>query len=202
MVEKTKIGIDMATIAVLTAPSQLLSISQQELEQHLTPPLTIGQSQEGLLVSSQKDQIQVLAGGIKLNVRDLSGRKTFTRSKIPKILHYFIKTFGLQVNSYGVNFVINLPCEQSDKWISDNILSTQVFKKTGKKLVGGAATVKLVSEQKIWNVKFETYSDKKIKVDFNASQNIQQLPNEKTLKIELQEQFNDLLKFLGSMELL
>ena len=191
----------MTTIAILTAPPQISGINQQELEQILTPPLTIGQSDEGMLVSSQKDQIQVIAGGIKTNVRDLSGRKTFSRSKIPVILHFFINRFKLQVTSYGVNFVINVPCIEPVKWIGDNIISTQVSQKTGKTLIGGIATVKIEAEQKTWNINFKPSGNKMIKVDFNASEETQQLPNQQRLREELQEQYHALLGFLDALEL-
>ena len=201
MVDKAKIQISMTTIAILAAPPQQSNINQQEFEQILTPPLTIGQAPEGLLVSSQKDQIQVLAGGTKTNVRDLSGRKTFSRNKIPSILHFFVDRFKLQVTSYGVNFIIKMPCIEPGKWIVDNILSTQVFQKTGKTLIEGAAAIKIASEQKTWNIKFEPKGDKVMNVDFNASADTQQLPNQKRLREELQEQFQALVEFLDALEL-
>jgi len=191
----------MSTIAVLAEPPQQSAISQQEFEQILTPPLTIGQSPLGLLVSSPKDQIEVVAGGIKTNVRDLSGRKTFSKNKIPAILHFLIDRFKLQVTSYGVNFVINVPCIEPVKWIGDNIISTQVSQKTGKTLIGGIATVKIEAEQKTWNIKFEPSGNKMIKVDFNASEETQQLPDRQRLREELQEQFQALLEFLNALEL-
>jgi len=201
LVDQAKIKISMTTIAILTAPPQPYTIDQQELQKLLTPPLTIGQSPEGLLVSSQKDQIQVIAGGIKTNVRDLSGRKTFSRNKIPAILEFFIRRFKLKVTSYGVNFIINVPCMEPVKWIGDNIISTQISQKTGKTLIGGMATVKMAAGQKTWNIKFEPSGNKMISVDFNASEETPQLPDRQRLREELQEQFQALLGFLNDLEL-
>ena len=201
MVDQAKIKVVMSTIAILTAPPQQSAISQQEVEQILTPPLTIGQTSEGLLVSSQKDQIQVIAGGNRTNVRDLSGRKTFSRNKIPSILHFFVDRFKLQLTSYGVNFIINVPCIEPVKWIGDNIISSQVSQKTKKTLIGGTATVKIAAGQKTWNIKFEPSGDKMIEVNFNASEETQQLPNQLRLREELQEQYHALLGFLDALEL-
>ncbi len=201
MADQVKINVVMSTIAILTVPPQQSAISQKELEQVLTPPLTIGQSTEGLLVSSQKDQIQVIAGGNKTNVQDLSGSKTFSRSKIPTILDFFVKKFKLDVTSYGVNFVINVPCTEPQKWVADNLLSTQVSQKTGETLIGYGATLKIVAGQKIWNVKFEPSGDKVINVNFNASEETRQLPDKKRLREELQEQFGALQKLLNDLEL-
>ena len=200
MVDLKKIDISITTIAIITALPQQSAISQQELEQILTPPLTIGQTSEGMLVSSQKDQIQVIMGGIKTNVQDLSGRKGFSRSKIPSILSFFVNRFALQVSTYGINFIINVPCKEPVKWIGDNIISSQVSQKTKKTLIGGTATVKIAAEQKTWNIKFEPSGDKMISVDFNASEETQ-LPNQKRLREELQEQFHALLGFLNDLEL-
>ena len=201
MVDQSKITISMSTIAIIAPPPQELTISQQEFEQILTPPLTIGQTPGGMLISSQKDQIQVITGGNKTNLRDLSGRKTFSRNKIPSILHFFVDRFKLQITSYGVNFIINVPCIEPVKWIGDNIISSQVSQKTKKTLIGGTATVKIAAGQKTWNIKFEPSGDKMIKVDFNASEEIQQLPNQQRLREELQEQYHALLGFLDALEL-
>ncbi len=201
MVDDKKIDVSMTTIAIITAPPQQSSIGPQELEQVLTPPLTIGQSLEGLLFSSQKDQIQVITGGIKTNVQDLSGRKGFSRSNIPTILHFFVDRFGLKVSTYGVNFIINVPCIEPVKWIGDNIISSQVSQKTKKTLIGGTATVKMAAGQKTWNIKFEPRGDKGINVAFNASEDTQQLPGQKRLREELQKQFQALLEFLNALEL-
>ncbi|MFC2073059.1 hypothetical protein ACFLUU_10285 [Chloroflexota bacterium] len=201
MVDPKKIDLSMATIAIITVPPQQSGINQQELEKILTPPFTIGQSLEGVLVSSQKDQIQVITGGIKTNVQDLSGRKGFSRNKIPSVLHFFVDRLKLKVTTYGVNFIINVPCMEPVKWIGDNIISSQVSKKTKKTLIGGTATVQIAAGQKTWNIKFESRGDKGINVDFNATENAQQLPNQKRLCEELQEQFQALLELLNALEL-
>ena len=109
--------------------------------------------------------------------------------------------FKLQLTSYGVNFIINVPCIEPVKWIGDNIISTQVSQKTKKTLIGGIATVKMAAGQKTWNIKFEPSDDKTITVNFNASEETQQLPDRQRLREELQEQFQALLEFLNALEL-
>ncbi len=117
-------------------------------------------------------------------------------------MSFFIQRFALQVTSYGVNFVINVPCIEPAKWIADNLLSTNnVLQKTGETLIGSAATLRIASGQKKRNIKFEPSGDKAISVDFNASEETPQLPNQKRLREELQEQFQALLEFLNALEL-
>lgn len=200
MINQTNIDIIMSTIAVITAPpAQPRSIDQKDLQQVLTRPLAVGQSPEGLLVSSQRDQIEVIAGGNKINVRDLSGEPRFSESKIPSTLRFFLGPS--QIKSYGVNFIITVPRVEPLQWMRDNILSPQISEKTQKTLIGGAGTLKIAAEQKIWNIKLEPGEDDTINVDFNASEETQQLPDNDRLRQELQEQFDALLRLLNDLGL-
>jgi len=190
----------MSTIAVITAPpAQPRSIDQKDLQQVLTRPLAIGQSPEGLLVSSQRDQIEVIVGGNKINVRDLSGEPRFSQSKIPPTLHFFLGPS--QINSYGVNFTIAVPRVEPLQWLRDNILSPQISERTRKTLIGGAGALKIAVEHKTWNIKLESGEGDTINVDFNASEETQQLPDNGRLRQELQEQFDALLRFLNDLGL-
>ena len=190
----------MSTIAVITAPPpQPRSIDQKDLQQVLTRPLAIGQSPEGLVVSSQRDQIEVMVGGNKINVRDLSGEPRFSESKIPPILHFFLGSS--QITSYGVNFIITVPRVEPLQWMRDNILSPQISERTQKTLMGGAGTLKIAFEHKTWNIKLEPGEGDTINVDFNASEETQQLPDNARLCQELREQFDALLRFLNDLGL-
>jgi len=200
LIDLTNIDMIMSTIAVLIIPpAQPRSIDQKDLQQILTRPLAIGQSPEGLLVSSQRDQIEVIAGGNKINVRDLSGEPRFSESKIPPTLHFFLGSS--QISSYGVNFIIAVPRVEPLQWIRDNILSPQISERTQKTLIGGAGTLKVATEHKTWNVKLEPGEGDTINVDFNASEETQQLPDDDRLRQELQEQFDALLRFLNDLGL-
>lgn|GEM_PF-5112116 len=202
MVDSANIDVTISTIAALIAPPPLpqpIEIDQRAIEQVLTRPLAIGQTPGGMFVSSQRDQIEVIVGGNKVNVRDLSGRKTFSESKIPPILHFFIGSS--QITSYGVNFILTVPRVEPIQWICDNILSPQISKKTEKTLIGGAGTLKIVSGHKTWNIKLEPGEGDIVNLDFNASETTIQLPDDNRLREELQEQYNALMEFLNELEL-
>jgi hypothetical protein len=200
LIDQENIDIIMSTIAVITAPpAQPRSIDQKDLQQVLTRPLAIGQSPDGILVSSQRDQIEVIVSGNKINVRDLSGEPRFSESKIPSTLHFFLGSS--QIKSYGVNFIINVPRVEPLQWIRDNILSSQIPKRTQKTLIGGAGTLKIANGSKTWNIKLEPGEGDTINVDFNASEETQQLPDNSRLSQELQEQFLALLRFLNDLGL-
>ena len=202
MVDTNKIDVTISTIAVVTEPpQQALALDQKELEQILTRPLSVVQSPAALVVSSQRDQLEAILSGNKTNIRDLSGQTTFSQSKIPTVLNFFIQRFALQVISYGVNFVVTVPCVQPAQWIANNLISSRVSEKTGKIPVGRMCLVSVESGRKTWNIKLEPIDNMTLNVDFNASEETQQLPDVKTMHDELQEQFEGLLKFLNDLEL-
>lgn len=197
------VDIIMSTIAVLIVPSQQpISIGQKNLEGVLTRPLTIGQSPAGsIMVSSQRDQVEAIVAANKINVRDLSGRKEFSGSKAPAVVEFFVRLAASQLVSYGVNFLIAVACAQPDEWICDNILASRVSERTGKTLVGGAATLKVASGHKTLRIRLDPGEGNTVNVDFNASQNIQELPDQVSLRKEMQEQCDSLLEFLTKLGL-
>lgn len=202
MVDTNKIDVTISTIAVGTElPQQALGIDTKELEQILTRPLSVVQSPVALMVSSQRDQLEAILSGNKTNIRDLSGRKTFAPSKIPTVLNFFIQKFALQVISYGVNFIVTVPCVQPAQWVANNLISSQVLAKTGLTPIGNTCVVSVMSGRKTWNIKFEPMDDSTLNVDFNASEKTRQLPDVDAMHNELQEQFDGMLKFLNDLEL-
>ena len=184
-----------------TPPKEAVPLSPKELEQVLTRPITVGQSLEGLLICSQRDQIEAVAGGNKINIRDLSGKAEFSRSRIPSVLHFFVRTSASKVTSYGVNFLITVPCVEPERWIVENVLASQISEKTKKRLTGGAGRLRIESKPKIWNIKFDPGENGIISSDFNASEETGELPGEEQLRNELQIQFDAFLKFLDDLGL-
>jgi len=192
----------MSTIAVLTVPpKQAVPLNPKELEQVLTGPISVGQSLEGLLFGSHRDQIEAAAGGNKINIRDLSGRPDVSQSKIPTVLHFFVRTSASKVTAYGVNFLITVPCVEPNGWILENILTSKISEKTGKTLTGGVAQLRMESKPKTWNIKLEPGENGIISIDFNASEEIGELPDEQQLRDELKVQFDAFLKFLDDLGL-
>lgn len=202
MLDREKIDVSLSTIAVITVPpKQPVSVNEKELGQVIRPPLAIGQAPEGLFVGSQRDQIEIIAGGNKINVRDLSGSQDFSKRKVATVLHYFVKITEAQIKSYGINFIFTMPCIKPSQWILDNILTSQISEKINKPLIGGWAQLKIKSDRKDWNIKIEPKDDDIIAIDFNAHEDITELPNEKILLEEMQEQFDSLMILLTDLGL-
>lgn len=201
MVNVDDIYLVMSTVAITHEIPELKNVNIKELEQFLSPPITVGAGPEGSIIGSQREQIEIITANVKTNVRDLSGQKDFAGSKVGMILNYFVTNCGLKVNSYGVNFVLRVSCLAPGQWIMENILSSRISEKTGRKLVSGAAAVSLEAERKTWNIRFESGDDNKLAVDFNASEKTVELPGADVLSGELKTQWELLVKFLGDLGL-
>ena len=201
MVNIDDIYMVMTTVAILHEVPETKSVNGKEFEQLLCPPITVVNSPAGMLISSQRAQIEVLVANTKTDFRDLSGRKDFSSSKIGEVVKYFASKFGLKTNTYGVNFILRVPHSEPGKWIMENVLSSGILEKTGKVLVGGAGTVSLKSGRKTWNVGFESTDDNNIGVNFNASEKRVELPSAVELRNELKKQWDLLVEFLGDLGL-
>lgn len=202
MVDRERIDVVMSTIAVLTAASRTsVVVDQKNLEQVMTRPLSVVKTANGLMVSSQRDQIEAIISVNRIEIRDLSGKKDFSGSKLPPVLDYFIRLCETQPTSYGINFVITAPCIRPDEWICNNILSSEISGKTGKRLLGGDANLKFESENKVLKIRIVPVEGDMISVNFNASQAISQIPEQLGLTRELTDQFSNLLGFLTSLGL-
>lgn len=191
----------MTTIAITHEVPGPKNVNVKDFEHLLCPPITAVNSPTGMLISSQREQIEVLIANTKTDFRDLSGRKDFSSSKISEVVKYFISKFGLKTDSYGVNFILKVPYSEPKKWIVENVLSSRILEKTGKVLVGGAGTVSLKSGRKTWNVGFGTTDDNKIEVNFNASEKKVELPSAVELRNELKKQWDLLMEFLSDLGL-
>jgi len=201
LVERASVEIVMSTIAVFGSPSQPpATLEQKNLERVLTRPLTISQSGPRLIITSQRDQIDVVVVGNLLNVRDLSGRSEFSESKVPAVLDFFLKLSTPRLTSYDLNFVIAVPRSQPELWIRDNILASQISVKTKKTLLGGSAMMKIAADPKTWNISLEPGEDK-VNVDFSASEDTQELPDLARLRQQMGEQFESMFKFLTELGL-
>lgn len=202
MVAVEQVYMMASTIAAATKePAQPVPIDPKAMEAILARPIAVGASPDRLLFSSQRDQIEAILSGNRIDVRDVSGKLTFEESKIPKVLVSLLELLKLETVSYGINFLITLPREKPASWIKDNVLARQIEKKTGKKLVGGAAVLRVTAQPKIWNIKLEPSEEQTIQVNFNASEQVGQLPDQKRLREELQEQLDAFLTFLTSLGL-
>lgn len=192
----------MATIvALVVSDGEPPNIDQRSLESVLRRPLTIGQTAAGLLVGSQRDQIEVIVATGRIEARDLSGSDDFGTRKTSSVLSFFVREGHYGLTTYGVNFVLSLLCPNPEAWIVDNILARDLAEKSGRTLLGGGAHLRLAAGEKLWRVSFDPAENDSLILNFNASQKAGQLPTADALMAEQAKQYEALLKFLEQLGL-
>ena len=203
LVDRNSVYLTMSNIAVLTEiPDQPVSIDQNTFGHMLTPPLNIGQTIGGqLVISSPRDQLEVVLVGNRIEVRDLSGKTEFSERKIPKLVGDLLQFITAPVKGYGINFHLTIKHDNAAQWLVDLIFSHEIKERTGKSLVGGSATLRMEHKSKMWQITLQPRSVSELQVDFNAHENTQQLPQEEHLQGEMAEQFDALLETLTDLGL-
>lgn len=203
MTQAKEPDLTMSTIALLVhEPTSPPRISDADLRPLLRSPLQIGQlGNNESIISSNRDQIEVLCSSAKINVRDLSGGNDFTSSKIPAIVHAFFGLYKTTIRSYGINFIITVDMDVPEVWIGKNLLNAALSEKTGKKLLSGRANISLRADSKTWNIQFERNAEGKLEINFNASEEADELPEIERLKIELGEQYQGFRSLILSLGL-
>ena len=191
----------MSTIAVVFQPSTpQISISEEKLSTILRRPISIGQTPDGQsLISSNRDQIEVQLSVNRLNVRELSGIPNQGRDKIPGIVSEFSTIICIPTETaltYGVNFILEIPKEEPDRWLGDNLLNPALRGKIDVPVSTRLVSIAFSKPPKNWTVKFESRENSKINVDLNASERTEMLPNADRLREEMEQQFEALLEFL------
>lgn len=203
MPDQSSWDISQSTLAVvIQPPAPPLDIGDSDVRSLMRPPFSIGQGPAGEnYVSSTRDQLEVMFGPTKINVRDLSGRRDFSESKVPEILHTFVKKYGTPIQSFGINFVILVPKPDPQGWIQRVLLSPRIERASGLRVLGGQAQVSLQAHPKTWNISFQRAQDNSgIEINFNASENMDELPVSDTLRQSMDEQLNGLRELMHNLE--
>ena len=202
MVNENDIYLVMSTVAILHEIPEPKNINIKDFEKLLSPPINaVASLPVGMLISSQRDQVEILIANNKTDFRDLSGKKDFSSGKIVELVEYFVSELQLKINTYGINFILKVNRSRSDRWIVENILCSEISKKTGKKLLGGKGTISMKSGRKTWNIEFEASEVDKIGVNFNATEKGDKVPSDGALTTEIKRQWNSLVKLLGDLNL-
>lgn len=200
MVNTKDIYLIMSTVAVLHETPEIKNINVKDFEKVLSPPITaVPNLPMGMLISSQRDQIEILISNNKTDFRDLSGRTEFSSSKISNLVEYFVNEFGLKIHTYGLNFILRVPHSEPQKWMIESILSPEISKRSGMQLTDGKATISLKSGRKTLNIGFESIEDNKIGINFNSTEKKNDVPSNEALRNELAKQWDLLVKFVNNL---
>ena len=206
MVNDRQMEILVSTIAVLLVPPTELvpvGITEDALTGILRRPLTVGEASGGrTIISSNRDQVDVQLFPNKLDVRDVSGDAAEGRRKIPRILTEFLALLANPtITSIGINFIVELSQAEPTQWLGTNFLDPDLATRLGAQPTCNDIALILEVPPKVRNVRFTAQGSDRINVNFNASEETQELPSPKRLEQDLQEQFDTLRRLIEKLEL-
>lgn len=206
-IDLSTIDVVMSTVAVVIgAPDEPPVLDQDLLTPLLGRPfsisggLTVGPGGIGntVIVTSPRQQIEVIAQPTKINVQDQSGKKEFEDSKITDVLYAIVDSYGTDVASYGLNFVLSIECPEPSEWIARHVYDPRLSARTGKTLLGGSANIRLDSPPVVLTLSLNAEGDNHIHVNSNASYQ-GALPDETSLRDQLTSQYADLKRLLSNI---
>ena len=198
MVDLERVDVIHSTIAVLiTAPERPALLDQDVFLEFLQRPVNISQGGGQFTVDSPRDQISLTHGGNKLNVRDLSGRNEFGESRVPAVVHSMLAIAPPGgITAYGINFDLIVSIDDPARWAADNLVSDTIKDRIDQPAESAGLFVRWRSDPKNWNIRVEPSPRQDgIRIDFNADQPVDELPNEAQLLEEMSSQFEAVMHY-------
>lgn len=198
----------LSTIAVLfTPPDHPVTVSRQQAEEVMRPPLTIAKSLIGPdLIVSQREQVEIQLAVNKVDVRDVSGNQDFSDSRVPELLTWILGIIEpSEFISFGVNFIVQIDPVAVDEWSIPHLAHpnlTSFGESLGISVSRVDSTLRCEVPPKQWNIKFEMKPENDaVMVDLNAHEKISNMPSTTDLLSEMTDQFAKLSQFLDKLKL-
>ena len=196
----------LSTVMVVLSPEippPPIGFEVQAVEAILKRPLSISQSPESLILTSNRDQAEIQLLPNKIEVRESSGEITQSKDKIPRIMHDFLAILGeASIQSYGVNFISEVNMEGPREWLGRSLLNQDLASKVGVSFSSDLVALRLDRPPKTWTIRFEAQRQNRISVNFNASESTDALPSREKLNYEIEDQYKSLNEFLSQIGLL
>jgi hypothetical protein len=194
-----------STIAVLFEPlSSPPKLDERDLTAVFRRPLGVGQTPDGqLIVSSSRDQAEVILGINKVDVRDLSGDIAIAKTGIPKRLRAFLELMSNPIpRSFGLNFIIEFAMADSRMLLANNLLDSAKFVQSGTELRSDSVSLIFKHNSgKSWTLRFSTPSNEAMTLNFNASEEAEKLPDGGALGDQFETQYQELVKYVKFLKL-
>ena len=200
------LDIVMTNIVILIGPreQEAAPLNQERLNQILHPPLSIGQTIDGgLVISSPRDQIEVILVQNQLNVRDISGKTPSERPLTSKVVSELFLSINSPITAYGLNYELTFKSANGvtpSNWIASTFGNVKnIQKHTNLQVDYRAVTLQVHHESKLWNLSIGAASEERIRVELNAHASTSAFPSEKELVQEFADEYKKLLPFVESL---
>ena len=192
-----------STVAVIfePQPQASLSLNGEALARVMHLPTPNYAPDGSLVINSRRDQVEVALSPNKVDVRDV-GLGTDNNEKIPRILHgvwALLRPEGLR--SFGINFVVSVPRENPGGWIAQTFLSQRLWEIIQLPYNSDAVRISYQRPDKRITIRFESGPDSTVIINFNASQEITDLPEREILEKDIAAQRAVLVSLLEALEI-
>ena len=193
-----------STVAVVYGPQfqPKSPVSAQALGEFLHRPTANTAPDGSAVITSHRDQLEVVLTGPKIDFRDVSGSPEKTHEKIPAVLHGICRLVSDDLPvSLGINFVALVPNESPSVWIAQKFLNSELSSITHTQLE--SAGISLVYDQydKRITLRFDQGPDSSVVVNFNASQQLTNLPEQEQIATDIESLRDAFIDFLDALEM-
>ena len=193
-----------STVAVVYNPQfePKSPVSAQAIGQFLQRP-TVNLSPDGsVVITSHRDQVEVVLSANKVDFRDVSGRDERVYEKIPGVLHELCLLLSDDPpKSFGINFIVSVPKENPSAWIAQKFLTKDLNSFIQAPLESDTVSVIYKQSDKRVTVRFEPSPESTVIVNFNASEEVTKLPGQEEMATDIKFQQRALLDFLAALEI-
>ena len=167
----------MSTIAVVFPHLVSIELDEEMLTVPLNSPINVSQLPDGgTLISGARSQMEVVLHPNKVNVRELSGDLRLGAEKIPEVVHSFLDFLKVESpSSFGINFLMEVSSDDPAEWIGGTFLAQSLAGtlKPASQLRSNQLDIVLDRPPKVWTIRFQAWRNSKIRIVFNASQELE-----------------------------
>lgn len=182
-------------------------LSVETLKKIIRPPLAIGMTGEPSItvVSSPRDQIDILLGQGRLQVRDNSGREP-GKKPVSKIVLDTLMQLGGKHRALGFNYGLAFRLRSGElpaQLIKDKMLNTKFLgSKIDTGFIGTSIKLQYPKGSKTCNLSLEPYENpesERFHIDLNVHEDITTLPPHDALEKSFKIEYSDLMNLLASL---
>lgn len=200
------IDLVLATIAILFEPPQAApAITQEQIGDVLHRPINIGQTPDGrLIINSTRDQIEIQLFPNKIDVRDLSGELAKAKEKVPEVVSEIINLLlpdpSPKIQTYGVNIVVEFPMTEPNTWIGETFLKDELGTVFASPLSSNEIAIRAIEPPKTIMVKISSRENSRVNINFNASEEMESLPDVNRLAKDLGSYYARTIKLVEDLK--
>ncbi len=179
------------------------AVSGERVRELIGHPTNVIQPGDGqAFVTSAQGQFELfLLQGNKIDFRDLSGDISRASGRMPEIISGFMKELGSPtLDSYGVNFIVELEERNPPSWLAGTFLSPDLKGRIGGKLLSSDHIgITIQQPDSVVTLRFTDGGGQRVNVNYNASKQVKAVPDPDLFGQELRGRHSALFEIIDSL---